>query len=62
MAIIKKYNAEENRWEILASDSASAIYSSNSTLLEDDDESSISVEDALVRDREDIEKMKKNIS
>jgi hypothetical protein len=62
MAIVKKYNAEESRWETLAGDSASVIYSSNSSLLEDIDEPAISVEDALVRDREDIEKMKKNIS
>ena len=61
MANIKKYNPDSQNWETWASNSASGVYSDNPTLLPED-ENSVTVEDALVRDREDIETMKKNIS
>lgn len=61
MANIKKYNPETQNWETWASSSASGVYSVNPTLLPDEEQVT-SVEDALVRDREDIEAMKKNIS
>ena len=61
MANIKKYNPETQSWETWASSSATGVYSVNPELLPED-EQAITVEDALVRDREDIELMKKNIS
>lgn len=61
MANIKKFNPETQNWETWASSSASGVYSVNPTLLSEEEQFT-SVEDALVRDREDIETMKKNIS
>lgn len=61
MANIKKFNPDTQSWETWASNSASGVYSVNPTLLPEE-EQAITVEDALVRDREDIELMKKNIS
>lgn len=61
MANIKKYNPETQSWETWSSNSATGVYSVN-PLLTPEDEEVISVEDALVRDRDDIELMKKNIS
>ena len=61
MANIKKYNPDTQNWETWASSSASGVYSINPTLLQEDEDIT-NVEDALVRDREDIELMKKNIS
>ena len=61
MANIKKYNPETQSWETWASSSATGVYSVNPELLPEE-EQAISVEDALIRDREDIELMKKNIS
>lgn len=61
MANIKKYNPETEQWETWASNSASGVYSVNPELLSEN-EQAITVEEALIRDREDIELMKKNIS
>lgn len=61
MANIKKFNPETQSWETWASSSATGVYSTNPELLPEE-EQAITVEDALVRDREDIELMKKNIS
>lgn len=61
MANLKKYNTEAERWEIFASDSASVVHSEHPALLQEN-ETSVTVEDALIRDREDIELVKKNIS
>ena len=62
MANFKKKNPETGQWETWASGSASGIYSVNPKLLKDADQEYISVEEALQRDREDIELMQKNIS
>ena len=61
MANIKKYNPDSQNWETWASNSATGVYSDNPVLLPEE-ENEITVEDALIRDREDIELMKKNIS
>lgn len=61
MANIKKFNPETQSWETWASSSATGVYSVNPALLSEE-ENVINVEDALIRDREDIDLMKKNIS
>ena len=57
MANIKKYNPESQSWETWASNSATGVYSTNPTLLPEEEQIT-TVEDALVRDREDIDLMK----
>ncbi len=62
MATVRRYNPLEDRWENIASDDASGIYTDNPILTEDESGNKKSVEDILIKDREDIELLKKNVS
>ena len=62
MAIIRKYNKELGVWENVASDDAAGIYTDNSILTGDSKGEIKSVEDVLLRDRADIEKLQRNVS
>ena len=61
MAIIKKKNPETGQWVPWAASSASGIYSINPLLLENS-EQYVTVDQALVRNKEDIELLKKNVA
>lgn len=62
MANLKKKNPETGQWETWASSSASGVYSVNPNLFTEEDQQYITVDDALQRDREDIDMLKKNIA
>ncbi len=60
MAIVRKYNKTTKKWEPVASSDATGIYTNNPILA--DNKGTISIEDSLVKDRQDIEILKKNVS
>ena len=60
MSVFRKYNETTKRWEPVASADATTIFSSNPKITPT--EETTSVEDILVRDRSDIELLKKNVS
>ena len=62
MGTLKKYNPETEQWETWASGSASGIYSVNPNLFTEENQEYITVDEALQRDREDIEELQKNVA
>lgn len=59
MAIIRKYNQTNQQWEPVASGDATGVFTDNPLLTSG---KLASIEDVLVRDRGDIELLKKNVS
>ena len=62
MATLRKYNKELDRWENIASDDASGIYSDNPILTEDEAGNVMSIEDILLRYRAEIAKLQRNVA
>lgn len=62
MATVRKYNKELGVWENVASDDAAGVYTDNSILTGNSNGEIKSVEDVLLRDRADIERLQRNVS
>ena len=62
MATLRKYNKELGRWENIASDDASGIYSDNPILTQNGTGNVVSVEDILLRYRADITTLQRNVA
>ena len=59
MSVFRKYDSKTNSWEPVASADATTVFSGNPILTDGETQS---VEDILIKDRNDIEKLKKNVS
>lgn len=59
MSVFRRYNEQTKQWEPVASADATTVFSGNPILTEG---KTSSVEDILVKDRSDIELLKKNVS
>lgn len=60
MSVFRRYNEQTKRWEPVASSDATSVFSGNPILTEEGKTSN--VEEILIKDRQDIELLKKNVS